>query len=207
MQSVWNYVGAILLSLGGAASIIGVVVRFTSTQIADALQKKYQLTLDKDFEQYKAKLGAKEYVSKAYFDTEFEIYKDISRTTFDMVRDISVMIPSGYTTVPANREERLEVDKKHYEKACKSVVDAQNTLNANAPFISEELYESCMEIRSLCSLQLGEYEQRNVVTDLRPKQEKENFSRDAYKRTRTINEKYKILTKQIRDYLKTLEIY
>lgn len=36
---------------------------------------------------------------------------------------------------------------------------------------------------------------------------KESFSRDAYKRTNEINKKYKDFSKQVRGYLKNLEIY
>ena len=207
MQNIWSIAGAILTSLGGAAIIIGAIVKFTSSQIAVALQKKYEHSLEKELQLHKSKLEGKEYVSKAYFDREIQIYQEVSKTTFEMVRDISVMIPSGYTNVPADRQERLEADKKHYEKALESLVAAQDTLNCNAPFVSEEIFNLCQEIRHLCNLQLDEYQDRFVVSDLRPQEEKESFSRDAHKRTNEINEKYKDFTKQVRGYLKNLEIY
>lgn len=207
MQDIWSVTGAILASLGGASVIIGIIVKFTSSQIADALQKKYQFNLDKEMEQYKSKLAGKEYVSKAYFDREIEIYADVFSSIFNMVRDILVMIPSGFTTIPADKAERLEADKRHYEKAYESVCIAQNSLNCNAPFISEQIYDACQEIQKLCNLQLDEYENRFVVSDIRPQEEKECFSRDAYKRSREISTKYSEVVKLIRDYLKTLEIY
>ena len=80
-------------------------------------------------------------------------------------------------------------------------------MNCNAPFVSEEIFNLCQEIRHLCNLQLDEYQDRFVVRDLRPQEEKESFSRDAYKRTNEINKKYKDFTKQVRGYLKNLEIY
>lgn len=180
MQNIWNIAGAILASFGGAAVIIGAAVKFASSQIAEALLKKYEYSLEKELEEHKSKLEGKEYVSKAYFDKEIEIYQEVSRTTFEMVRDISVMIPSGYATVPADRKERLEADRKHYEKAFDSLVAAQDTLNCNAPFISEALFDLCQEIRHLCTLQLNEYQDRFIVTDLRPQEEKERFSFEAY---------------------------
>ena len=207
MQNIWSIAGAILASFGGAAVIIGTAIKFASSQIAEALQKKYEYSLEKELEDHKSKLEGKEYVSKAYFDREMQIYQEVSRTTFEMVRDISVMIPSGYTTVPANRKERLEVDKEHYKKAYNSLVAAQDTLNCNAPFISEAIFDICQEIRHLCTLQLNEYQNRFIVTDLRPQEEKERFSFEAYQRTDEINKKYKDFTKQVRDYLKNLEIY
>lgn len=206
MDVVWKFIGTVLVGFGGAAAVITVVVKFASEKIADALQKKYQLKLDKEFEAYKVKLAGKEYVSKAYFDKEIEIYQNVAKSTFDMVRDISVMVPYGYARIPADETERKMADKEHYEKAIKSAVLAQDILNQNAPFIAEEIYQTCSEIRHLCGLQLGEYEDRFVVTDLRPKEEKDRFSLEAYKRTREINEAYECFTKQVRDYLKNLEI-
>ena len=59
MQSIWSVAGAILTSLGGAAVIIGAIVKFTSSQIAVALQKKYEHSLEKELQLHKSKLEGK----------------------------------------------------------------------------------------------------------------------------------------------------
>ena len=50
-----------------------------------------------------------------------------------MVKNVSVMIPQGYTTVPADKDIKKKVDEEHYSAARSSVVAAQDELNSNAP--------------------------------------------------------------------------
>ena len=163
-------------------------------------------SLNERFEKYKAGIENKTYISKTKFDAEFALYRSLSKAFFDMIKNISVMIPQGYTTVPADKEVRKKVDEEHYSTARASVVVAQDELNSNAPFIPEQFYESYEEIRRLCGLQLSEFEERWNVGYFAPQEEKETLSREAYKRTGEINEKFKKLNNEIREYLKTLDV-
>lgn len=54
-------------------AIVSATVRFTSEKIAERLEKKYKLRLNKELEEFKNKLENKSYVSKTRFDTEFSI--------------------------------------------------------------------------------------------------------------------------------------
>ena len=83
---------------------------------------------------------------------------------------------------------------------------AQDSLKSNIPFIPENIYDGYNELLKLFGLQLAAYEDRFVVTDLRPQSEKETFSRDDYKRTREISEKWITINNKIRKYLNSLEI-
>lgn len=148
----------------------------------------------------------KTYISRAKFDTEFAIYRELSSDFSDAVLAINIMVPTGLTMVPADREARLELDKKHYEAAVKAIVKAQDSLKSNIPFIPENIYDGYNELLKLFGLQLAAYEDRFVVTDLRPQSEKETFSRDDYKRTREISEKWITINNKIRKYLNSLEI-
>lgn len=203
---VWKVILAALASVGGVAGVIVLTVRFASNTIADRLSKKYEAKLQKDIEEFKSNLSKKEYVSKTKFDTEFSLYRELSSAFAEMVKAVSILIPAGLVNVPADHEERLKFDADHYKDAVPAVVKAQDTLNANIPFISETIYNGYAEILKLAYLQLGEYEDRFVVTDLRPKEEKEIFSRDAYKRTHEISEKWKTLNNTIRDYISKLDV-
>jgi len=197
---------AIVASVGGFGVIFSAVVYFASNFIADRLQKKYELKLNEKFEKYKAGIENKTYISKTKFDAEFALYKSLSKAFFDMVKNVSVMIPQGFTTVPADKEVRKKVDEEHYNAARASVVSAQDELNSNAPFIPEKFYEAYEEIRHLCGLQLLEFEERWNVGYLASQEEKETISREAYKRTGEINEKFKKLSNEIREYLKSLDV-
>ena len=206
----WVDVGQIavasIASAGGIGAIIIGVVTFSTKKIADQMDRKFQATLDQKLEKYKSELSKKEYVSKTKFDTEFALYRELSLSFAQMIKAISVLIPAGFTTVPANKQQRLEADKRHYEAALPAVVDAQDRLNANIPFIKESIYEGYIKLLQLARQQLTEYESRFVVTDLRPQEEKEEFRIEAYLRTDELNEKWNALNCTIREYIATLDV-
>jgi len=205
-EDVWKITVSIVGGLGGITVIFAAIVRYLSDFIADRLSKKYELRLSKELENYKSYLENKTYISRAKFDTEFAIYRELSSDFSDAVLAINIMVPTGLTMVPADREARLELDKKHYEAAVKAIVKAQDSLKSNIPFIPENIYDGYNELLKLFGLQLAAYEDRFVVTDLRPQSEKETFSRDDYKRTREISEKWITINNKIRKYLNSLEI-
>lgn len=205
-EDVWKITVSIVGGLGGITVIFAAIVRYLSDFIADRLSKKYELRLSKELENYKSSLENKTYISRAKFDTEFAIYRELSSDFSDAVLAINIMVPTGLAMVPADREARLELDKKHYEAAVKAIVKAQDSLKSNIPFIPENIYDGYNELLKLFGLQLAAYEDRFVVTDLRPQSEKETFSRDDYKRTREISEKWITINNKIRKYLNSLEI-
>lgn len=206
----WDTVLKIVLSIvgsaGGAGAIIAFVVKFSANLIADKLKKKYELETTKKLEEYKSKLENKNYISKTRFDTEFSIYRTLSVAFFDMVKNISVMIPEGYTQVPADPKVKKEYDKKVYNLALTAVVKAQDTLNGNAPFISEDMYNEYSAILKLCNLQLEVFSNRWNVLYLASQEEKEKLDLEDYKRTGTINESMKELNNKVRKYISTLDV-
>ena len=74
---------------GGVGAIVSATVEFTSEKIAERLEKKYELRLNKELEDFKNKLENKSYVSKTRFDTEFNIYRQLSESTVIMVKAVS----------------------------------------------------------------------------------------------------------------------
>lgn len=206
----WEQVGQIavaaIISAGGIGGIIIGVVKFSANQIAERMSKKFEASLNKELEKYKTELSKKEYVSKTRFDTEFSLYRELSKAFAEMIKGINLLIPSGLTLVPADQAERAEADKRHYQAAVPVVVKAQDTLFANIPFISEDIYSKYEELLRLGMLQLSEYEDRFNIGDLRPQKEKESFSREAYSRTREMNEKWKTLNSLIRTYVASLDV-
>ena len=160
MKDIWQVILGVITCLGGFGVIFTAVVKFSSNIIAERLQEKYSLKLNKELEGYKSTLESRIYISKTKFDAEFEIYRSLSKAFFEMVKDISVMIPSGFSMQIADEEKKREHDNKLYDIACKSCVNAQDTLNGNAPFIPEELFNKYTEIMKLCRLQLGAFERR-----------------------------------------------
>jgi len=195
---------ACIVSVGGIGTIIVAIVKWCSDIIADRLSKKYQLQLDKEMEKYKTELSKKEYVSKTRFDAEFSIYRELTSAFSKMVTDISIMIPTGYVEVPADKETRDELDKQHYITANQSVVTAQNVLYANETFINEDFCYSYQELLKLARVQLLAYTRRFNVYNLDPN--KKDFSMDDYKRTDELNQKWREHTDKIRNYLASLDV-
>jgi len=165
------------------------------------------LKMKKEIEEYKSKLENKTYISKTKFDTEFKIYRELSKAFFEMVRDVSIMIPIGVASYPADREAKKEYENKLYKAAVKSCVAAQDVLSANVPFISESLCDKYEEINKLCKIQLNAFERRWNVCYLASQEEKESFSSEDYKRTEEINEKYRQLNNEVRKYLDSLDVF
>lgn len=59
---------------------------------------------------------------------------------------------------------------------------------------------------SLCNQQLEAYAKRFDVLNFAPKEEKERFTSEDYKRARTIIDKYEVLVEEMRNYLSTLDV-
>ena len=128
-------VTTIVAGIGGIGVVFVAVVKFSSNIIAKRLEERYSLKMNKELEEYKSRLDNKTYISKTKFDTEFGIYRDLSKAFFKMVRDVSIMIPIGVASYPANEEAKKEYENNLYKAAVKSCVAAQDVLSANVPFI------------------------------------------------------------------------
>ena len=207
---------AVITSVGGISAVIGLIIHFASEKIADRLQAKYQLTLDKEKETYKAdlekvleqtrtQLGTKQHISVKRFDAEFEIYQKLTFYFSTAVKDCAIMIPRGFHHSLANRDDQLKQDEEHFKTANLSVVDTQNYLLSVIPFIPDDFYKEYREILNLLSMQLEAYLQRYDV-DRRPQEEKECFGTEAYIRTGEIENKYEELNRKVREYLNSLDV-
>lgn len=205
-ENVWKIVLGILASVGGIGAIILAIVKFSSNIIAKRLEERYKQGLKKELEEYKSMLSNKTYISQAKFDVEFSVFRELSKVFFEMVKDISAMIPSGYATYPADKEEKKEYENKLYKQSIKTLIIAQDVLNYNIPFIPNDLYESYNEILDLCNVQIDVFERRWNALSFASQEEKETFSHEDYNRTREINTKFKELNENIRKYLATLDV-
>lgn len=204
----WVDVGQIataaVLSAGGISAIIVGAVHFSVNQIAERLAKKYEAKLAQETEKYKSELSKKEYVSKTRFDTEFQIYRDLNVVFFDLVKEINMLIPSGLAYVPADKQDREELEERQLREAMRLAVNAQDTLNKNAPFIAKTFYDAYDSILQKCRMQI------NVI---REKYNAFNFCKDKgeakledYKRTNEINLEFQENNNSIREYLASLDV-
>ena len=205
-MTIFEIVLSILTSIGGIGMVFTAVIKFSSGFIAKALEERYSLKLNKELEKYKSMVESKNYISKTKFDTEFEIYRNLSKTFFEMVKYINIMIPTGISSQPADEEAKKELEYRAYKSANAACLESQNTLNSNAPFIPEELFNEYNNILRLCRLQLDAFEQSWNILYLASQAEKERFTIDDYKRTKEINESFTKLNNMVRDYLSKLDV-
>lgn len=68
MEELWKICTTVFVTLGGVSGIIILITKFLTNKIADALQSKYQLQLNKRLEDHKAKLDSKTHITKAKYD-------------------------------------------------------------------------------------------------------------------------------------------
>ena len=200
---IFSIAGACIVSAGGIGAIIIGVIKFTSNSIADALSKKYELKLNKELELYKAGVENKIYISKTKFDTEFQLYRQLSKSFTNMTKEVSQLFPSF------TKDVRDDYDKYKplHDKAVDAIILAQDELCASAAFISADLYEKFAEIEKLCKQQLSDFQDFRLRPDA---EEYRNDCREAfqetYKRTREINEKFKSLLEIMREYISRLDV-
>ncbi|MFR6102644.1 MAG: hypothetical protein ACLUO8_09350 [Christensenellales bacterium] len=150
MEQIWQIVLAIIASIGGAGIIILGVVKFTSDMIAERLSKRYEIKLNKKLEAFKAGINKKTYISRARFDTEFQIYRELSESVLSMIECTYWLFPSGLDHLPSDKEEEKKIYIERYNKARDAISLAQKSIRANAPFIPSDFYAKFEELSKLC---------------------------------------------------------
>ena len=204
-ETIWKIALSVIAGVGGISALILIIIKLSVNTIAERLSQKYQIQLNKTLEAYKSDLGRKEYVSKTRFDAEFDIYRELSKSFFDLIVSISTLIPSGLARLPADEKVREEREQQLYKESCVAIDMAQNVLNQNAPFIKKIIYDGYNEILKLCRLQMGAYMDRFCVTNM-PRYGKKSFDLEDYQRTGEIHAKIDALNDSIREYLSNLDI-
>lgn len=207
-EDVWRLVLSIIASVGGAGIIIAGVSKFCADKIAERLSAKYQHELDRKMEQYKSLLDKRNYVSKARFDTEFALCKEIMQACKKMVDDVYYVYPT-FARYPADEEARKKYEAEMYDKAVKSYNAFITLLSGNAPFISEPIYEELIKLGNLCHENIDDYSYRWdkwFMGNWEESTEKRQIEKAAYDRTRQFSEKYDSIVKQLRKYFSELDI-
>lgn len=199
-----NILDFITMNLGWIIIITG----FFIPPVRDFVIKQFQLSLDKALEDKKSVNERKNYISKTRFDTEFEIYRQLSKVFFAMIKHTSKLNPYGMISTPAfdSEEEKDEYDKKIYKTAVKAFFVAQDNLQANAPFIREDIYNGYNKILELCNYQLHVFQQRWNLSFCAICKEDALPTDEEQKMTKEIYDKLNDLNKKVRAYLASLDV-
>lgn len=205
-DEIWKIVLGILVSIGGIGAVIVAIIKYSADIIAKRLEEKYSHKLNKELQKYKSNLDNKTYITKTKFDTEFSIYRELSKAFFAMVKDISIMIPDGLAKYPGDNEERKKYEDQLYSNATKTTVAAQDTLNGNAAFIPSDLFEKYNNILALCKNQLEVFSDRQNRFSFSNPGGRERIQQEDYMRTVQIKKDFNELNGMIRKYLSNLDV-
>lgn len=199
---VLKIVLSVIASFGGAGAIIVAVTKFASENIATRLEKKYELKLNKELEEFKDRLAGKSYISRARFEAEFEMYRKLSEVTVNMVKEVSQLFPR----FTSNSRTDFDTYKTKYDLAVDKVVIAQDALSAFAPFISADIYTSFNELEKKCKIQLGDFRDFCLRPDYEMYvQEYEEEYKNAWQRTTEIQNDLDVIINNLRNHLSKLE--
>ena len=204
MDYIIDFIKNVVAGAGGAAAVVLLFGKFAVNKVADILEKRYDAKLQEQLETHKAQLGRKEYISKTRFDTEFELYQNLSAVFFELVKHVNSLIPNGSVATPADPEAREKRENEILTKATSLSIEAQDLLNKNAPFIPEEFYNGYDNILRDCYRQIDVIQEKFNVLNFC--QDKGKPTLQDYKRTEHINENFRENNNAIRKYLASLDI-
>lgn len=219
-NDVWKICLSVLLNLGGFVGILTLIIPFSANIIADRLSKKYQLKMNKEFESYKNNLDKKTYISKARFDKEFEIHQELSEKVLTMVFNFAELV----RTIRFDQEDDKEVIEKLLQAAVESYNKANRATRTYAPFMSEKIYKSFIQLGDKCRSQLNYHRLHYKVLPLEKEWERfgtfvtcnthdyskfeteEKFEEKFKANQREISESLDALMSTLRTYLSSLDV-
>ena len=208
MNGIWQIALAVIGSFGGAGAIILTCSRLVANITAEKIIKKTEFEFVKKLEDFKSQLEKKNYISKARFDLEIELYRELSESTLQMVFENNNLFPPGISFPPIDEEEW----RKHYEENYKNAINTFNKANEailrNAPFIPENIFQMFRDIKKLCEQQLIDYRFYGPHTsEDRPYNEKRAEAADnCFERTRLIDNTMSTLLDNLRAHISNLDV-
>ncbi len=197
---MWDTAFEVLVSIASGGTIVMAMSSWLGKVWANRIMEKETAEYKERLERLCKELERKNHVSKVRFDAEFAIYRELCESTEEMVRTTYWLFPNGLDTGPGDEGKLRELYVQRHQEAAQAHKNAVRILGANCAFISEEIYNSFGEIANMCSDQLTwfQYGMKNEFHD--------GKSRECLKRTSEIIEKKKLLQRQLREYLKTLDV-
>lgn len=206
-STVFKIVGSVFFSTAGAAAIIISVAKKLAASIANGIAEKikmdYQSKMDQILETYKAELDNKGHISKARFDTEFSVHKELCRSFNQMISAVHWLFPAGLDRAPATGKWE-EICNERYRTAQEKYNDAASTLGGNAPFINDDLYRKYHGIMELAAHQINDYSFSEPLTTEKSSPSIRKIEEKGYKRTQEIDEEWNKLLDSLRQYFNSL---
>lgn len=181
------------------------ITNWLGNLLFNTIIKKYGVELDKNVEEFKSNLNRKDFVSKTRFETEFSIYRELNGVFFDLVYAINQIIPAGVEWKLPDQQKQNELEKERFSDAIAIYANARKSLAYNSAFIPEQFYDNYQQILRLCGKQISAVSQKYNVLNFSSDKGKPKL--EDYFRTDKINELIENNSREIRNYLESLEAY
>ncbi|MCL2567834.1 MAG: hypothetical protein FWE12_00135 [Oscillospiraceae bacterium] len=185
----WSAVGQIVLTSIVSSGVVGAILVFAG---------------NRKLERLKSQLERKNYVSKARFDLEIEVYRELSEAMLQMVFENSNLFPPDLTFPPADEAERREYYTIQYQEATSRFNQANQTLLRNAPFMPEDIYQMFRNIKNLCGQQLSNYRLYGPLA-MENRRYSEIKANECFDKTRQIDQDMTALMNHLRTHIASLD--
>lgn len=210
LQNVLQIAIAIIASIGGAGAIICAVVKYVSDRIADRLQKRYQLEIDKKLETFKANIEQTAHVRKTHFDKEFATYEELCAKFSAMVDAVHWLFPTGLDRAPANYSDYDELQKicnERYTIAQQKFNEAAVVYGAKAPFIEKDFLERFRSIQCLAAAQIHKYAFVNPLEAAKGLDSSDaKIQQEGYNNTQKMDREWQELIDSLRSHFEKMTI-
>lgn len=160
-QQIFEVAAAIIASVGGSSVIILGLSSWLGKVWANRILENEKAAHDKELQGYRSKLEQELskmevfqekalYISKAQYDNEYSIYREIWETMRECIVKTSMLYPK-VGNLPSDEKEKEEYQKKKYDEYIDAFNQFSKTIDKAAPFYKEDFYNSFVTIRKMCS--------------------------------------------------------
>lgn len=205
MEDIIKIIFGITASISVAGVVVLFVIKLAAEKIAEALEKKYTLKFDKEIEKYKSSLEGKNYITKTQFDIEFKIYRELTKSFFDMFISLYSLVSPSYEGVVASPDD-YETTGEIFMLTSGKVTDAQNCLHKNRAFVNESLYKKYDKIFIKAVNIFDEFKQSYFNQCIETTVLNETWRKEKYKIVNQIEKELETTDDELREYLHSLTI-
>lgn len=200
MMYIKDFVLRLCAVTGGVSASIVLLIKFGGKWIADYFEARYKAAIDSELELLKTKLSKRQYVTQKRFDKEYETYEELSCSFYRSLHTLQRLIPENQViNYPENPEERKEYIAEGYKNLRNDCDNAEEIYGKCTAFIIEEAeYGKMLE---LMQEQITQYKKK--VYD---HSSTTYLDEEDYNRTKEARETFERINKQVRIYLRSLEV-
>ncbi|MCL2018928.1 MAG: hypothetical protein FWG70_04135 [Oscillospiraceae bacterium] len=134
--------------------------------ILNCIMIVWQVIIWRKQKQLEAKLTHKTHISKARFDTEFQVYRDLSKAFWILIFSTCRLFPrldhfpakKGYKHTP-DEEKTREMYIERYKNAIEFQNTAVEVLSTNAAFIDKSIFDMFENISKKCRQHIYDFDE------------------------------------------------